>query len=189
MKFCTNCVMPDTKPDLVFDSEGVCDACRSAEHKREKIDWDERKKEFENIIDEYRSRDSSNYDCLIPVSGGKDSTATALLVISTSGRSRNLIHAVAAAKAHNIGCIGLLGGSGGDLLPLVDRAICVPSPDPQRIQEVQLLALHLICEWIEADLLQSDSPLVGPQPEENVPVQARQMAVPSPAASIQAGLP
>jgi len=112
-----------------------------------------------------------------------------LLVISTSGRSQNLIYAVAAAKAHGIGCIGLLGGGGGDLLPLVDRAICVPSPDPQRIQEVQLLALHLICEWIEADLQRSHSPLVAAPPEETVPTYPRQMAVPSPAASAQAGLP
>jgi glycosyltransferase involved in cell wall biosynthesis/phosphoheptose isomerase len=112
-----------------------------------------------------------------------------LLVISTSGRSQNLIHAVAAAKAHNISCIGLLGGSGGDLLPLVDRAICVPSPDPQRIQEVQLLALHLICEWIEADLQRSGSPTTEQGSDETAPVCPRQMVAPSAAASAQVGLP
>ena len=67
--------MPNTKPDLFFDKEGVCDACRSAELKYDKlkgIDWDARKKEFEKIIERYRSK-NAYYDCIIPVSGGKDS--------------------------------------------------------------------------------------------------------------------
>ncbi|WP_072016282.1 glycosyltransferase [Leptolyngbya sp. KIOST-1] len=106
-----------------------------------------------------------------------------LLVISTSGRSENLVQAVAAAKACNVGTVGLLGGSGGDLLPLVDQAICVPSPDPQRIQEVQLLALHLICEWVEADLERSDSPTPPRSQEEATPLHPRPL---SPAASLPA---
>lgn len=72
MKFCTKCVMPETKPDLFFDKEGVCDACRSAELKN-KIDWDSRKKEFEELIEKHRNKSGTNYDCVIPVSGGKDS--------------------------------------------------------------------------------------------------------------------
>ena len=68
--------MPATKPDLFFDKDGVCDACRSAELKYDKIkgiDWNARRKEFERIIEKYRSKDGKNYDCIIPVSGGKDS--------------------------------------------------------------------------------------------------------------------
>lgn len=72
MKFCTKCVMPETKPDLFFDKEGVCDACRSAELKT-KIDWDSRKKEFDELIEKHRNKNGTNYDCIIPVSGGKDS--------------------------------------------------------------------------------------------------------------------
>lgn len=106
-----------------------------------------------------------------------------LLVISTSGRSRNLIEAVAAAKTRNVHCIGLLGGSGGDLLPLVDEAICVPSPDPQRIQEVQILALHLICEWIEDDLQRSDRPTQ--RSLATVP-SAKAIEAPRPTASVSA---
>ncbi|HZG39428.1 MAG TPA: SIS domain-containing protein, partial [Nodosilinea sp.] len=110
-----------------------------------------------------------------------------LLVISTSGCSQNLIQAVAAAKACNIRSVGLLGGSGGDLLPLVDQAICVPSPDPQRIQEVQLLALHLICEWVEADLERSDQPPAQRPLEEAPPTRSRKVSSsPSPAASVPA---
>lgn len=108
-----------------------------------------------------------------------------LLVISTSGRSPNLVKAVAAAKARNVCCVGLLGGSGGDLLPLVDRAICVPSPDPQRIQEVQLLALHLICEWIETDLQRTDSSYYQRLPEEAIATRPPQRLTAT--ASAQAG--
>lgn len=71
-KYCRKCVMPNTKPDLFFDEDRVCDACRSAELKN-KIDWDARRKEFEDLIKKYKREDDSNYDCLIPVSGGKDS--------------------------------------------------------------------------------------------------------------------
>lgn len=72
IKYCSRCVMPETKPDLYIDQEGVCNACRSFE-KRKKINWDERKKELRLILDRYKSKNKNNYDCIIPVSGGKDS--------------------------------------------------------------------------------------------------------------------
>lgn len=50
MRFCKKCVMPDTKPDLHFDEEGVCDACRSQESKNYEIDWKAREKEFLELI-------------------------------------------------------------------------------------------------------------------------------------------
>lgn len=65
--------MPETKPDLSFNPEGVCSACSNYEQ-RLSIDWDSRGAELELVLDQYRSSDSSNYDCIIPVSGGKDST-------------------------------------------------------------------------------------------------------------------
>lgn len=73
MKYCTRCVMPDTKPDLQLDTEGVCNACRSYERRNE-INWDERKRELLQILEKYRQPDGSNWDCIVPVSGGKDST-------------------------------------------------------------------------------------------------------------------
>lgn len=65
--------MPDTKPDLYLDEAGICNACRSYERRRA-IDWDARKKELWEILERYRSQDGRHWDCLIPVSGGKDST-------------------------------------------------------------------------------------------------------------------
>ncbi|MBD0266713.1 MAG: glycosyltransferase [Cyanobacteria bacterium Co-bin8] len=85
-----------------------------------------------------------------------------LLMMSTSGRSPNLIRAVEAASTRNVSTIALLGGSGGDLMPLVDLPLCVPASDTQRIQEVHILILHLLCEWIEEDLLQAKCPQSAP---------------------------
>jgi len=73
LTYCKTCVMPDTKPDLHLDDKGVCNACRSYESRKE-VDWDLRYKELLEVLVRYRNRDSSNWDCIVPVSGGKDST-------------------------------------------------------------------------------------------------------------------
>ena len=72
MKFCTKCLYPDTKPQLGFDQSGVCNACKNFEWK-ETVNWDEKRKELEKILEKYRNKDGKRYDCIIPVSGGKDS--------------------------------------------------------------------------------------------------------------------
>lgn len=73
IKYCKHCLYPETKPDLRFDDRGVCSACISYE-KRTEVDWDKRRQQFIEITNRYRSSDGSNYDCIVPVSGGKDST-------------------------------------------------------------------------------------------------------------------
>lgn len=73
MKYCKKCIVSDTRPEQVFNEEGICDACISAEKKHRKIDWSTRRKEFEEILDRHRCKDGSRWDCIIPVSGGKDS--------------------------------------------------------------------------------------------------------------------
>ena len=73
LTYCKCCVMPDTKPDLHLDEEGVCNACRSYQ-RRTAVDWSIRHEELLRILDRYRNRDGSNWDCIVPVSGGKDST-------------------------------------------------------------------------------------------------------------------
>lgn len=72
IRYCTRCVMPETKPDLFIDHEGVCSACRAYEQRGE-IDWPARRQTLHRILEQYRAADGSNYDCIIPVSGGKDS--------------------------------------------------------------------------------------------------------------------
>ncbi len=73
LRYCTRCVMPSTKPDLGFDEHGVCDACRNYSN-RPAIDWEDRKRQLLELLDQYRIEDGSNWDCVVPVSGGKDST-------------------------------------------------------------------------------------------------------------------
>ncbi len=73
MRYCTNCVYPASSAvPLAFDEKGMCSGCRTG-LQRDEVDWNRRRKLFDRIIEEYRSKDGSNYDCIIPVSGGKDS--------------------------------------------------------------------------------------------------------------------
>jgi N-acetyl sugar amidotransferase len=72
MLYCTRCVLPDTKPGVVFDAEGVCSACRAVERKKT-IDWEARAARLAEICDGIRGRNGNGYDCVVPVSGGKDS--------------------------------------------------------------------------------------------------------------------
>ena len=72
MRYCRRCIIPDTRPNIIFDEEGVCNAC-SAHLLKKDIDWRQRERTFREIVIHAKSR-SGAYDCLIPVSGGKDST-------------------------------------------------------------------------------------------------------------------
>jgi len=64
--------MPDTRPGIKFDENGICYACLAAE-KKKTIDWDKRSKELKALCDKYRGSRGNYYDCLIAVSSGKDS--------------------------------------------------------------------------------------------------------------------
>src|SRR3546814_5000154 len=96
MRFCKHCRMPVTRPDLEFDERGVCDAGVMAERKAggvaQAIDWEARRKEFEILIERYRSPDPAGYDCIIPVSGGKDSTYQVHVAKSLYGLRRSEEH-------------------------------------------------------------------------------------------------
>ena len=72
LTYCTTCVMPTTRPGLTLDASGVCDACRSVARKRE-VDWEARRRELDAIFARVRRRHDHEYDCIVPVSGGKDS--------------------------------------------------------------------------------------------------------------------
>jgi N-acetyl sugar amidotransferase len=77
MKYCTNCLMPDTRPRITFDERGWCNACQWAEEKKN-IDWNRRWKLLEELCDQHRSK--SGFDCIVPVSGGKDSSYVAYML-------------------------------------------------------------------------------------------------------------
>lgn len=79
--YCVRCLLPSTKPDLWFDAQGVCAACLNYAA-RDEVDWAERGKNFGVLVDGLRASSDSPWDCVIPVSGGKDSTAQVVRVIS-----------------------------------------------------------------------------------------------------------
>ena len=84
MKFCKKCLYPSTKPQLQFDERGICSACNN--HKlKDEVNWVKKKEDLLLILEKYRSKNDNNYDCIIPVSGGKDSTFQTYTIKETFG--------------------------------------------------------------------------------------------------------
>ena len=73
--WCKNCLNMSTRPRIEFDNKCWCNACQWSEEKKT-FDWEGRKKELKKLLDKYRSN-SGNFDCVVPVSGGKDGSYVA----------------------------------------------------------------------------------------------------------------
>ena len=73
--WCKNCLNASTRPRITFDKKGWCNACQWMEQKK-KLDWKKRETELIKILDKYRTG-SSKFDCVVPVSGGKDGSYVA----------------------------------------------------------------------------------------------------------------
>lgn len=71
MRYCARCITPETHDTISYDEQGVCSVCRQLEYKNEKIDWNARWQELQDLISGYK--DKGLYDCILPYSGGKDS--------------------------------------------------------------------------------------------------------------------
>jgi len=84
MKYCKKCLQPDTRPNTRFLADGVCPACNYHETLVD-VDWDSRREELSNIVKFGKMNNTSGYDCIIGVSGGKDSTRQALFVKEVLG--------------------------------------------------------------------------------------------------------
>ena len=74
MKRCSKCLLPETHETIEFNKEGKCNICIQHEYKNTNIDWNIKKKELNDLIEKFRGK--NDYDCIIPFSGGKDSTWT-----------------------------------------------------------------------------------------------------------------
>jgi len=80
IKICKFCTTPSSRPRISFDKDGICNACNNAKQKK-KIDWRARETEFQSICDDIKNtakKLNNQYDCVVPWSGGKDSTSIAL---------------------------------------------------------------------------------------------------------------
>lgn len=74
MMRCSRCGLPETYETIEYDQSGVCNICRQQEFKQGKVDWGQRKRMLDELVAEYRGK--YDYDCIVPFSGGKDSTFT-----------------------------------------------------------------------------------------------------------------
>ncbi|MBC2770588.1 N-acetyl sugar amidotransferase [Pusillimonas minor] len=79
LKHCKACNLPETYETIEFDEEGVCNICRQKEFKDTAIDWNARKEQLVKLVEQYRGKYA--YDCIVPFSGGKDSTFTLLYLM------------------------------------------------------------------------------------------------------------
>ena len=94
MKYCKRCLQQDTRPGIVFDDEQICFACRYEESKAT-IDWAAREAELKAIADEAKEEAKKRgniYDCVIGVSGGKDSTFQAVYAKEKLGLNPLLVN-------------------------------------------------------------------------------------------------
>ena len=73
MRYCKSCILPDSRPGLVIESDGTCNACKNSILKNDNINWKNREQAFNKLVKKIKAK-NYGYDCLIPVSGGKDST-------------------------------------------------------------------------------------------------------------------
>lgn len=83
LKLCDKCNLPETYETIEFDKNGICNICRQQKFKQENIDWKIRKAKLNELIESYRGK--YDYDCLVPFSGGKDSTYTLTYLIKEYG--------------------------------------------------------------------------------------------------------
>lgn len=83
MKRCTKCGLPETYETIEFDADGVCNICRQHQFKQEQVDWEARKGMLDDLVAEYKGK--HDYDCLVPFSGGKDSTFTLNYLVKEYG--------------------------------------------------------------------------------------------------------
>lgn len=79
MKYCARCLQPDTRPNTVFTPEGICPACDYFS-RLQQVDWQERYEILQDLLNERPRQRGQHFDCIIGVSGGKDSTRQALWV-------------------------------------------------------------------------------------------------------------
>ncbi|ADL35295.1 polysaccharide biosynthesis protein [Butyrivibrio proteoclasticus B316] len=94
MRYCKRCLQPDTRPGIIFDDEQICFACRYEESKAT-INWEERQAELKSFAEEAKAeakKRGNTYDCIIGVSGGKDSTFQAVYAKERLGLNPLLIN-------------------------------------------------------------------------------------------------
>ncbi|MDP7343238.1 MAG: N-acetyl sugar amidotransferase, partial [Alphaproteobacteria bacterium] len=76
--------MPETNEGNAFDEFGICMACRSSEQKM-RINWQDRQQALVELLDKAKAESGNNYDCVVPISGGKDSAFQLHILVKIFG--------------------------------------------------------------------------------------------------------
>ncbi len=84
LRYCVRCCMPETQEGLKFDELGICQACQSSEQKIH-INWVEREIKLRKILESAKANAGNNYDCIVPISGGKDSVYQLHVLVKVYG--------------------------------------------------------------------------------------------------------
>lgn len=117
MRYCRRCLIPDTKPHVVFDGDGVCNACVAHDLKNDAlagINWSERERAFGGLVEQARARNAPYYDVLVPVSGGKDSITQVARLLPFGLRilAVNVDYGVKTEVGrHNLACVPQMGAN------------------------------------------------------------------------------
>lgn len=82
--WCSTCLNMSTRPRISFDDQGSCNACQWTEEKKS-LNWEARQNELQDLLDKYRSSNGSGFDCVVPVSGGKDGSYVAYTLKNNYG--------------------------------------------------------------------------------------------------------
>ncbi len=163
MKICKQCIQLDTRPGIYFDGNGVCGACLWNEEKKT-IDWQSRENELNDIVKWAKNTTKSNYDCVIGVSGGKDSTLQAITARDKLGLRCLLVNSepegITEIGKHNIENLKNLGFDTISLRPnpnimkrLVKRDF-YKYLNPQKITEFSLYcSAYIIADQLDIPLV------------------------------------
>jgi N-acetyl sugar amidotransferase len=84
LQYCIRCCMPETQEGIKFDAMGICQACQSSEQKIH-INWVEREQKLRILFDNAKANAGTNYDCIVPISGGKDSMFQLYVLVKVYG--------------------------------------------------------------------------------------------------------
>ena len=92
MKHCTSCLLPETHETITFDSNSTCSICQNFNFKQEKVNWKRKKTQLDKIISKFKGK--YEYDCIVPFSGGKDSTWTLYYLIKNYNLKPLVVHLI-----------------------------------------------------------------------------------------------
>ncbi len=159
MKYCKMCLQPDTRPGIAFNKEGICYACLY-QAKMKEIDWSQREKELRKISDDAKNervKRGNIYDCVIGVSGGKDSTFQAVYAKEKLGLRPLLVNCVpdkiTPVGQHNIDNLNKISG-GFDIISIRPNPVIAKELAKKIFFERgNILAASEYCLWASAYII------------------------------------